>query len=131
MRTELLLTLAGAMFLGACDAGYSTGNSGGTGHDTVHVTSNKFTPTSVVPDANGNVTWTFNSGGTLHNVTFEDAITGSGDKSSGTFTHNFPTDGTYRFRCTHHSSSFTSGMAGVVVVGSAAEPPDPPDPYMY
>ena len=119
MRTQDLLLLAGALLLAACDSGYSTSYGGGggtTGNDSVHVSSNHFSPTSVTADSTGTVVWTWNSGGTAHNVTFEDAITGSGDKTSGTFSHTFVAPGTYRYRCTHHSSNFTSGMHGEVVV---------------
>ena len=131
MRTQLVFILACAAVLAACDSGYSTGVSGGgtTGTDTVHVTNDKFTPTAVTPDSTGTVVWTWNTGGTAHNVTFQDSIPGSGDKTSGTFSQVFSTDGTYRFRCTIHSTSFFNGMSGRVVVGAAAEPPDPPDPY--
>lgn len=118
MRAPLYLALASALVLGACDSGYSTGTSGGggtTGNDSVSVHSNAFTPATVTADSTGTVVWTWSGGGT-HNVTFQDAITGSGDKTSGTFTHTFLAPGTYRYRCTHHSSNFTSGMHGTVVV---------------
>ena len=119
MRTQFLLGLACAVLLAACDSGYSTGEGGGggtTGNDSVSVSNNKFTPTSVTADSTGTVVWSWNGGGVTHNVTFEDAITGSGEKTSGTFSHTCAAPGTYRYRCTHHSSNFTSGMHGEVVV---------------
>jgi len=63
------------------------------------------------------VVWQFNAQGGPHNVTFEDGTPGSGDKTTGTFERDFPvTPGTYRYRCTNHSSDFTTGMVGMVVV---------------
>ncbi|HEX7918114.1 MAG TPA: plastocyanin/azurin family copper-binding protein, partial [Gemmatimonadales bacterium] len=69
----------------------------------------------------GLVVWTWHSGGITHNITFTEAITGSGDKATGTFTHVFTTPGTYHYHCTIHS-----GMTGTVVVAapSPAEDPD-------
>jgi plastocyanin len=54
-----------------------------------------------------------------HNVTFEDGQDSSTTKTSGTQTRTFPTvtaSTTFRYRCTIHSSSFTSGMVGQIVV---------------
>lgn len=120
MRKGMVLALACAVLLAACGDDYSSSGGGGgggtTGSDSVRVTNNKFTPTSVMADSTGTVVWSWNGGGASHNVTFEDAITGSGDKTTGTFTHTFVAPGTYRYRCTIHSSSFSSGMRGEVVV---------------
>lgn len=98
--------------------GYGTGPTmgGGAPSDSVSVVNNSFSPSTVHPDSNGNVVWTWASGGVVHNVTFEDAIAGSGDKGSGSITRNFATPGTYRFRCTIHSTAFGNGMHGSVVV---------------
>lgn len=116
-----LTTLTFALLLAtACSSanGYGTGPSmgGAPGPDTVSVVNDAFTPSTIHPDGSGNVVWVWNSGGVTHNITFEDAITGSGDKSSGTFSKNFATPGTYRFRCTIHSTAFSNGMHGSVVV---------------
>jgi plastocyanin len=112
--------MSAILFTAGCGAagGYSTGPSmgGGTGNDSVSIVNDAFSPATVHPDSNGQVVWTWKSGGVAHNVTFEDAITGSGTKSSGTFTQTFANPGSYRFRCTIHSSNFSSGMHGVVVV---------------
>lgn len=55
-----------------------------------------------------------------HNVTFEDSPgrpLSSEDQEMGTgFVRAFDAPGVYRYRCTHHSQSFTEGMVGVVVV---------------
>lgn len=117
MRFRTLILLACAAALVACGDDYDSGGGGGsTGNDSVTVVNNGFNPVTVTADSTGTVVWTWSSGGTAHNITFEDAITGSGDKTTGTFTHTFVTPGTYRYRCTHHSRGFTSGMHGSVVV---------------
>ena len=84
----------------------------------VSVVNNSFAPASVQPDANDVVTWTWNSGGTQHNVTFEDLSPGSGNLGTGTFSRDFTgaqAGTTFRYRCTLHSVDFTSGMVGQVV----------------
>lgn len=73
-----------------------------------------FNPTSITVNRNTTVTWAFQGG--VHNVTFEDGTGSSADLSSGTHTRNFSAAGTARYRCTIHSTSFTSGMIGEVVV---------------
>jgi len=88
-----------------------------TGDVTVGGGGNTFNPQTLTLSTKRAVTWTWAGG--PHNVTFQDAVT-SGNKSSGTFNRDFASDtsGTYRFRCTvpGHSTSFTSGMVGSVVV---------------
>lgn len=106
------------VFLTACGSAYSTGGpsgGGGTGSDSVSVVNDGFTPATVHPDSTGTVVWVWKSGGVTHNLVFEDGEPGSGDKSTGTFARTFANPGNYRFRCTIHSSNFTSGMHGVVV----------------
>lgn len=117
--TTTVASLVSLALLAGCGSAYSTSGpsgGGGSGVGSVSVVNNAFSPATVHPDSTGMVTWTWNSGGVTHNVTFEDAITGSGNKTSGTFSQTFANPGTYRFRCTIHSSNFTSGMHGVVVV---------------
>lgn len=118
-RSLFLLSVVSAALIG-CGSSYSTGPSGGgtLGHDSVTVGGGSFSPKNVAPNDTGLVVWTWNSGGIEHNITFEDAITGSGNKSSGTFSHVFTAPGTYRYRCTIHSSAFGSGMSGSVVVSA-------------
>lgn len=122
-----MICLAGAAaVLVACNsAGYGTGPSNPTiGTRDVSVGAESFDPANVRPDGSGNVVWTWNTGVT-HNIVFEDTtIAGSGNKSSGTFTRSFGSaTGTFRFRCTIHSTNFTNGMHGAVLAGAAA-PPD-------
>jgi len=61
---------------------------------------------------------TFIWGGGPHNVTWEDGAPGSGNKSSGTYERDFTAAafGTYRFRCTNHSTDFANGMVASVSV---------------
>ena len=101
------LSLAAVAILAAC--GDSTGSSPGQ----VSIGNNFFSPTSVGPDASGLVTWTWNSGGTQHNVTFEDLAPGSGNRGSGSFSRDFTgaTPQTIGYHCTLHV-----GMQGEVVI---------------
>jgi plastocyanin len=76
-----------------------------------------FIPTSVTSTAAHRVIiWGFAGG--PHNVTWEDLTAASGDRSSGTYQRDFTsaTLGTKRFRCTIHSTDYTTGMVGQVVV---------------
>lgn len=116
---------AALLLLAACSGAgaYGPGPGPTIGTKNVSIVNYSFTPALVRPDSAGHVVWTWNGDTVTHNVTFENAITGSGDKTSGTFTGTFLTTGTYRFRCTHHSTDFSSGMHGTVIVGSVA-PPD-------
>jgi plastocyanin len=107
-RFTLPLALAAA--LAAACGGDSTGASPGQ----VTVGNNFFSPASVSPDADGVVTWTWNSGGTQHNVTFDDLVPGSGNRGSGSFSRDFTgaASGTViGYQCTLHA-----GMLGEVVI---------------
>lgn len=110
-RTILAVVLVAAVACGNDSTGTTTGQ--------VSVVNNSFQPPSIQPDENSRVTWTWNSGGTLHNVTFEDLTPGSSDLGTGTFTRTFtgaPSGTTFRYRCTLHSADFSSGMVGQVVI---------------
>jgi len=84
--------------------------------NTVNVSSNQFSPADLSVSRNTTVTWAFQNG--PHNVTFEDGQGSSGDQSSGTHTRSFGSSGTYRYRCTIHSSTYGAGMAGQISVGN-------------
>ena len=90
------------------------------GTATIQVSDNDFDPSVDTVASAGTVTWNW-SGANPHNVTFEDSATyNSGDKTnSGTHSRTFGNVAaatTYRYRCTVHSTSFTSGMTGRIVV---------------
>lgn len=121
---RLIVVTAAALVAACTAAGYGTGPSNGDyGTGAVTVGASSFTPSNVRPDGSGHIVWTWGANVT-HNIVFEDTtIAGSGSQSSGSFTRTFTTPGTYRFRCTIHSTDFTNGMHGVVAVGTAA-PPD-------
>lgn len=108
MRLTIGLAVVAAALAVACSSD-STGTSAGQ----VSVGNFFFSPNSVSPDANGRVRWTWNSGGTVHNVTFDDLAPGSGNLGSGTFTRDFTgvAAGTIGYECTLHT-----GMVGQVVV---------------
>lgn len=86
----------------------------------VSVTDDLFTPSNGSVLSGGTATWDWGGGtGSSHNVTFEDGQGSSTNKTSGTHQRTFPTvtsATTFRYRCTNHSSSFTSGMVGQIVV---------------
>lgn len=91
--------------------------------------SNFFNPKDITIHEGDTVIWT-DSGGT-HTVTGDGSNNPNNDvfcgntffSAGGKCTNTFNTPGFYRYRCTLHSSSFTSGMVGTVTVLSAAAPP--------
>lgn len=77
----------------------------------ISVSDNTFTPADIKVAPNTLVTWTWVQGASAHNVTISDG-SGSGDQSSNyVFSKNFPTAGTFTYRCTIHPS-----MTGSVLV---------------
>ncbi len=84
--------------------------------NTVLVRNNNFTPTPISVAVNETVTFQWNSGGTLHNVTFQDGPA-SASQGGGTFPRTFQAAGSFPYVCTIHAGE---GMAGVVNVTAAA-----------
>ena len=78
--------------------GYTGGNMAG-----ISLTQFTFNPGSVSIPANlVTVTWTNNDGG-AHTVTSDTGLFDSGNLNPGmTFSHFFPTPGSYPFHCTYH-----------------------------
>jgi plastocyanin len=71
-----------------------------------------FLPDSVLIGVGGTVTWTWNDGATVHNVTFTaNPPANCGSTSSGTCARTFATAGTFPYHCTLHP-----GMNGKVTV---------------
>jgi plastocyanin len=107
MSSRARILAAVAVLAVAC--GDATSSS--AGH--VSVGNNFFSPVSANPDANGVVTWTWNSGGVQHNVTFDDQAPWSGNRGTGTFSRDFSGEspGIIGYQCTIHS-----GMQGQVEI---------------
>jgi plastocyanin len=82
---------------------------------TIRVRDNFYDPASVTVSAGSTVTWMWASAGS-HSVTFEDNQGSSAIQNSGEIDRTFNVPGTFRFRCQVHSSNFTAGMIGSVVV---------------
>lgn len=113
------VALVAAVVLG-CSSDNGTGPCGSGGTATSVSVCDRFFAPALSPIVAGNpITWTWR-GAEGHNVTFEDpGFTNSATKTSGTHTQDFPTAGTYRYRCTIHSSGFAPGsgqMVGSVTV---------------
>lgn len=113
MRSSWLILAASALVASSACGSDSTGPSNdGTPVQTNHVTigNDFFSVPNIEVAAGTTVTWTWNSGGTAHNVTFADAT--SGDRSgSATFSRQFDTPGTFAYHCTIHPQ-----MTGRVIV---------------
>ena len=76
-----------------------------------------FVPADLTVPAGSTVAWVWWSG--RHNVTFEDDPTepvSSSTSSEGRHFRTFDDPGTFGYRCTIHSTSFTQGMVGSVRV---------------
>jgi plastocyanin len=81
--------------------------------DRVEAKDNRFDPVAVEVPAGTTVTWSFEDGGTPHDVTGDGWKSGE-PQSEGSYSHAFDRPGTYPYRCTLHA-----GMDGrVVVTGS-------------
>ena len=98
---------------------WSVQTAGGGQTAVVSTSAASFSPSTVTIPAGGTVRFEYGSG-VAHTVTPE---TPSGSwverdlgSSSDNFSVTFTTPGTYRYRCRPHSTSFTSGMVGVITV---------------
>jgi plastocyanin len=114
MRTalRLLAPLLAAAVLAACSPGGGGDPAEATPVKTGEVVAkdNRFDPVAVEVPAGTEVTWSFQDGGTPHDVTGEGWRSGD-PQSKGTYRRTFDLPGTYDYRCTLHS-----GMKGRVVV---------------
>ncbi len=108
--------LVAALALACSGDGTGTARCGSGGSATsVSVCDNFFAPNSSPVVSGNTVTWTWR-GAAGHNVTFEDGQGSSATQTSGTHTRIFPGAGTFRYRCTIHSTDFNTGMVGMVSV---------------
>jgi plastocyanin len=118
MRHLHLILAAGLVALGCSGSDNPSGpSSGGSNTVTVGTPSGglSFSPTSITVPVGSTVTWSWNSGGVTHDVTFPDG-SNSGPKSSGSFQKTFPTAGTFTYMCSIHGPV----MSGTVNVSSAS-----------
>lgn len=114
-----VLFASAALGCGGGSDGYTTGttttgtgsNSGASTSSSVSVGNDFFTPASTAVAPGTTVTWTWNSGGVQHNVTFDDGQK-SPTQGSGTYTRAFAAAGTYNYHCTIHGAA----MSGTVTV---------------
>ena len=90
------------------------------GTATISIQDNQFSPAVDTIASAGTVTWNW-SGSNPHNVSFEDStLYDSGDMTgSGMHSRTFGAVSaarTVRYRCKIHSTTFTSGMTGRIVI---------------
>ncbi len=120
MNANTLLLLAVAFGLG-CDGSDPSGPPGSSpppapvATNAVDIRDNFFSPQVASVGGQTTVTWTW-KGNDGHNVTFEDGQGSSSTKTAGTHQRTLSGGGTFRYRCTIHSSNFDNGMIGSVVV---------------
>jgi plastocyanin len=116
MRTalRLLLPALAVLVLAAC-AGGGDNPADATPVKTSEVVAKdmRFDPAAIEVPAGTTVTWSFQDGGTPHDVTGDGWKSGKA-QSKGTYRHTFDRPGTYDYRCTLHS-----GMKGRVVVSGS------------
>ncbi len=135
MRSHVLGLAAGLLGLAGCNSstspGYATAGGGG-GSTSCTPTSTKvcmiglsFSPATLTIAAGVTVTWQ-NGSSANHTVTSSSTsmeIFNSGNRPAGvapggTFSHTFPTAGTYRYYCQYHGldGNPPTGMAGTITV---------------
>ncbi len=115
--------VAAAIGLAGC-GGSSMGPTGTSGNpptppggtvstNQVSIGNDFYSPANIMVSTGTSVTWTWNSSGVSHTVTFDDGAQGSGVKSSGTFSRTFTVAGTYTYFCQIHGRAVMSGSITV------------------
>jgi plastocyanin len=122
MRALSLLTGLGlGSLLFGCGGGSSSPTAPTTGGaNTVTVGDNYFSPVSLSVPVNTTVTWSWVSGSSQHNVTFDDNSPPSGPLSSGTFTRTFGGAGTFTYYCSIHGRAIMHGSVTVAAAGTSS-----------
>ena len=90
MSVPRSILLAALVAAAACSDDNGDGGSGPGPEGDVIVENNDFDPASLQVAPGTAVVWAWSSGGTTHNVTFDDGEA-SGNKSDGTYERTFPT----------------------------------------
>jgi plastocyanin len=118
-----VIAIAGCLAFAAACGGSSTAPGGGGGgggggcsgtQAVPAVCDNFYSPDPITITAGSSVTWHW-KGAASHSVTFTSGSltgTGSATMSTGTFTQNFSTAGTYTYQCAVHGPA----MSGTVQV---------------
>jgi plastocyanin len=104
-----------ALVLAGCS---KSATAGGQAHTlTVSVRDNLFSPQVDSVSAGDTVTFVW-QGSQLHDLVFQDGIGDVGTaQAAGSAKRGFPLSGIYRYRCTIHSTDFTTGtMTGTIAV---------------
>jgi len=101
----------------AAQAGNAAGGSTSVATDSVAIKNFAFSPASVTVTAGSTVVWT-NNDSIQHDITFNGGGIASGVLNhNDTFSHTFPTAGTYHYICSIHP--FMHGT--VIVTGSGSQ----------
>lgn len=72
----------------------------------VEVLNNSFNPKCTTVPTGTTITWTWDSGGLPHNVTFATGSS-SATQGDGSFQRAFPTAGTFTYNCTIHGQAMS------------------------
>jgi len=123
-RAVLLFAISLAIGCGGASAsGPSTSTGNPPPANTVRVTNNAFTPGDLTVPAGTTVSWNwdtcsgsdpYGTGQTCvsHSVVLDDGSVASATLSTGSFTHQFTTAGTYPYHCAIHGAA----MSGRIIV---------------
>jgi plastocyanin len=106
-----LMVLAAAFGVASCESSPTGPSCSGPCPNPVRVTNNTFSPANQAIATGDSVTFYWNSGGTTHNVTFNDGPA-SPNQGSGQYQREFGTPGAYPYQCTIHGA----GMSGTITV---------------
>ena len=111
----------------AAQAGNGGGASTAVATDSVAITNFKFSPATVTVTAGSTVVWT-NNDSIQHDITFDGGgIASNVLNHNDTFSHTFPTAGTYHYICSIHP--FMHGT--VIVTGSGSQHANATQPPAY